>query len=248
MTATERSLLGLKRWAKARRFHINFRGTSRPHHLDKISIAGGTRSISCPDNIGHWHDFINIVLDDEYGLSCIPEPPQRIVDLGANIGIFSLWARHCFPAAAIQCYEPNPDLWPLLKENLKDLKVEAHQVAVASLAGRASFDFQGDNRCSRIHAERKGDIELISFDSVVNHDPRPIDLLKIDIEGGEWDLLSEKNQNLFRSVRRIVIEYHELDGCTLRDLINAAQLLGFSVEKIIPNTGFGVAWLQRCTP
>jgi FkbM family methyltransferase len=195
--------------------------------------------------LGRWHDFINAVLDDEYGLLAIARPPLNIIDLAANIGIFSLWARHCFPEAVIHCYEPNPDLWSFSKANLEGLDVDAYPTAVASQTGMASLVAYHDSRCSQVKLDKFGEVNLESIKTVLERAGQPVDLLKIDIEGGEWDLLLNDDDRLLQSVGRVVLEYHETDDHGLSSLTEAATRHGFRVERIFRNDRFGIAWLQK---
>src|SRR5262245_45123028 len=83
---------------------IGTRYTSLPNQL---RLCNRTVSVSYPNDQTIMGDVINIFLDDEYGLRSLQFPIRTIVDIGANIGLFSLWARHNFPNATIHAYEPN---------------------------------------------------------------------------------------------------------------------------------------------
>lgn len=70
-----------------------------------------------------------------------------------------------------------------------------------------------------------------------------VDLMKIDCEGAEWDLFEDKST--FQKVKEIRMEYHLGRDRTVDDLRMKARELGFSISKISPNQGFGIAWLHR---
>jgi hypothetical protein len=70
-----------------------------------------------------------------------------------------------------------------------------------------------------------------------------LDLLKLDCEGAEWDIF--KDVEALRQVRLIRMEYHLTDGRSLDDLTIHAKRLGFHIERLEPNQGFGIAWLSR---
>jgi hypothetical protein len=70
-----------------------------------------------------------------------------------------------------------------------------------------------------------------------------VDLMKIDCEGAEWDLFEDGDS--LRRVKEIRMEYHLIDGRSLDEFKAKVRDLGFSVLKLSPNRGFGVAWLQR---
>jgi hypothetical protein len=67
--------------------------------------------------------------------------------------------------------------------------------------------------------------------------------MKLDIEGAEWELFEEPCS--FDGIDIVRMEYHLGPGRTLRDVANAAERLGFAIEKLTPNNGFGILWLRR---
>ena len=75
---------------------------------ETIRLHGRRLTLSIPKEVGPRLDFINLALDDEYGLRQLPFQPRTILDVGANFGLFSLLAAHYFPKAAIHAYEPEP--------------------------------------------------------------------------------------------------------------------------------------------
>src|SRR5689334_23067364 len=68
----------------------------------------------------------HIYCDDPYRLAAMPRQLRTVLDVGANVGIFSLLARHFFPYAEIHCYEPDPSILPLLLENTKRARILVH--------------------------------------------------------------------------------------------------------------------------
>src|SRR5262245_37509148 len=44
----------------------------------------------------------------QVALRFVPQSSGRIIDLGANVGLTSLWLANHFPEAAFVCVEPNP--------------------------------------------------------------------------------------------------------------------------------------------
>jgi hypothetical protein len=57
------------------------------------------------------------LLTGRYDLSGIPEP-HRILDIGAGVGAFAIWAWSQWSRAWVDCYEPDPDLAALCAEHL----------------------------------------------------------------------------------------------------------------------------------
>jgi FkbM family methyltransferase len=149
-----------------------------------------------------------------------------VVDLGANVGAVSIWAA-VHGAAKVVAVEPDPANLTALHANLDENQIPFGQVVVAPWAihGRDAGGVAGSGSCwatmegesggRRVLEWRGGTIrpagavEAVPFSVLL--DPYPVvDLLKIDIEGGEWGILSEPANValLSEKVRRMVIEFH----------------------------------------
>lgn len=135
--------------------------------------------------------------------------PQVIVDIGANIGSFSLAAKREFPEAKIYAYEASHDNFLKLKENisLNNLSIECFNLAVAAddttrmlfhadTTGKHSFFGQGDRE----------EVHCIALDTIISKLGK-IDLLKMDIEGAEEEVLSASHK--LSNIARIAIEFHD---------------------------------------
>ena len=135
----------------------------------------------------------------------------RIADLGANIGLFSAWALSEFPDASTQLFEPDPANLAVLRECIAgssrpeawDLTAAAAGVAEGTMSFRA-----GHHQMSR---EATGDEPPEEIVDVPVVDVLPLiadaDLIKIDIEGGEWPILNDRRLGSLKA-KALVLEYH----------------------------------------
>jgi hypothetical protein len=83
----------------------------------------------------------------------------------------------------------------------------------------------------------------ITLKSVLDeHGIDTVDLLKIDCEGGEYSILSSTPANVFRRIRRIVFEYHEIDGFAPR-LKSVKEYLRDNGYRIV--THRSLVWATR---
>jgi methylase of polypeptide subunit release factors len=114
----------IRRSIQAARLGFAFYGTSRTPFPKTVRLCGTKTALSIPQERGPLYDLINVWLDDEYGLRSLTPSPKTIMDVGANAGVFCLWARHCFPKATIHAYEPNPRSIPFLRSNLRGVPVK----------------------------------------------------------------------------------------------------------------------------
>lgn len=121
-----------------------------------------------------------------------------ILDIGANIGSFALWAQMRWPGSKIRCYEPNPGTFAFLKRNTAGHgQIACHNAALFPGARpREPFfsRYDGDGEAGlasyAVDTFRAGAVTGAFEVDVI--DPARVasaDIVKIDIEGGEADVL-----------------------------------------------------------
>lgn len=163
-----------------------------------------------------------VFLDNCYvrGLS-LPERPV-IVDIGGYIGDFSLYAAKRLNALKVVVCEPSPQNWALLTKNVAANHYEDRIVTVnkAVTDGRpVMMNVNAPSRGqARVSAYGKGNVECqlipgVTLKNLVDaHGLDVIHLLKIDCEGGEYDILLTSPSDVYSRVHNVVFEYHEIDG------------------------------------
>lgn len=142
-----------------------------------------------------------------------------IVDIGANIGSFSIYAhrlnKHLNPT--IYAFEPHPDNAKLTEVNFRRNGLENYHIvkkAIAGIDGVASFDISGAYDSFKLNANSADTIgvetvKLSTFCMSNNIDN--IHLLKMDIEGGEYDVIEHDLDFISEKVEVMFIEYHNFD-------------------------------------
>jgi len=142
----------------------------------------------------------------------LQNPPHCILDLGAHIGLATLRFKASFPQAIIHCYEPDPENFKLLEKNTIGLPgVVLHQEAVGNRRTEAVL-YIPNNRHSASSLRRPSDDGLVRelvcqvkpLDDILNEIRQPVDLVKFDIEGMEYEVFSASA--LVHQVRWIVGE------------------------------------------
>src|SRR5688572_15726378 len=105
---------------------------SRNFRLKSIKVGGQRVKLCFPPNEREVleHELGKIYFDDCYRLCEVRPFPTTVVDIGGNVGLFSIVARHRFPRAKIHCYEPNPALTTILDRHLRPLQVSVFPEAV----------------------------------------------------------------------------------------------------------------------
>lgn len=181
------------------------------------------------------HSCREIFVDEVYKFRAIGDAPF-VIDCGANIGLSILYFKRLYPKAQVLAFEPDPTLFDILRYNVEQAwklpGVELVNKGVwhrddtlvfhveGALAGSLVVDFAGVNKVANV--------------DVVNLAPylrqRPVDFLKIDIEGAENQMLSIFEDGL-ANVQNFFLEYHslpELPQC-LPEYLSIAKKAGFRV-------------------
>lgn len=121
-----------------------------------------------------------------------------ILDIGANVGSFAIWAEMRWPGSKIRCYEPNPGTFAFLKRNTAGhAAITCHNAALYPGAKPrepffSRYDGDGEAGLASYATDtfREGAVKPAFEVDVV--DPARVagaDIVKIDIEGGEADVL-----------------------------------------------------------
>jgi FkbM family methyltransferase len=166
-----------------------------------------------------------------------------IVDGGANLGMATLFFRLRFPAARVVAVEPHPEAFRLLEANTRGLGdgVERIQAALSAQPGEVWLHAQVGEAASLVSSLQAELPELtegsafrvaaLGLSALLARLGRPVDLLKLDIEGAEYALLqSAAGEDGLAGVRAVVIEYH----LTPEDPDGGEQL-----ARLLEGCGFG---------
>jgi FkbM family methyltransferase len=146
-------------------------------------------------------------------------PIEYIVDLGSNIGLSALLWSSLHPSARIVCVEPDEENFGLLQRNIEQLgdRCTAVRAAVADHDGTIDFFrsssvyFWSSSTDPNIAkgAVQKVTVPAMTMGSILNHAGFPrIDLMKMDIEGGEKSVLPGMPAWPLRP-KHLVAELHE---------------------------------------
>jgi FkbM family methyltransferase len=218
-------------------------------HRAAYHVRHGTRDVGI---------FSEIFIAGEY------EPPSavlavlgsagdavRVLDLGANVGLFAAFCRWRWPNASIVALEPDPDNFAVLRQTA------AANAGIACVHG-----------CAGPHA---GSVRFVaghfaeSYVAVDDADPSAIDvpcldafelaasvdLVKIDIEGSEWDLLRDPRLRTL-SAASIVMEWHDKrcpfpdPGTAARKALERAGYTVVATHQPVPTNG--TIWAVRHAP
>jgi len=214
---------------------------------EKVELLDKEVGIEAPNEHGVRADYGGIFLDDCYGLYSMDLPSSpTILDIGANVGLFGLAARQVYPDATIHSYEPAPELEQFLSHHAEEAGFTYHMEAVGPEEGTVSLARPGDSNQTRVEGSG-GEVPMISFSHVIERIGKPVDLLKLDCEGCEWELLDMEEP--WPQVKRIAMEYHLLATGDLSHSDARRKLEDLDFEVIRhpgnPDTDFALLWATR---
>jgi len=171
---------------------------------------------------------------------CDLDEGWTIVDIGAAIGEFSLFAAVHDPSARIFAYEPFQESAGIFQENISAngiRNITLIPMAVWKTNTSLQLDFSQleplqitsneagkDNK----HLDR---VQAVSLQEVLKANRLDsVDLLKLDCEGAEFDILLGSQPEVVRHFKRMIMEYHDtLNGRHHAQLKTHLEKLGYRV-------------------
>ncbi len=194
-----------------------------------------------------WRNADLSMLSEVIGLGIYDQvlPPGNevegvIIDIGAHLGFFSLEMGRRFPSAKVYAFEPFPENYALLRENLglnEVSNVTAHNLAVAGKTGSISFfPVEEHSGCHSMY-DREGagapiKVEATTLATIFKRERiRRCSFLKMDCEGAEFPILLSSSDATLHKVDRIAMEFHEyLAKKPVESLVKRLRNAGFSVR------------------
>ena len=165
--------------------------------------------------------------DSEYWLPPRFEP-RSILDLGANIGIASIDFALRYPQASIIAIEPVAANFQLLQKNISGFQnIRALNVAVGKHDERAALrgagqSFRTQPVSASSKAKRREETTVRDLNALLKENEiTQVDLIKIDVEGSEYDVLTSLDPSLLQRVQWIVGELHSVRDFALLDYLSA---------------------------
>jgi FkbM family methyltransferase len=176
-----------------------------------IKISSGKKSIIF--TISNMDDLI--ALHEIFVLNTYKafDTPRTIVDLGANIGIASLYFAVKYPNAQIFAFEPNPDVFSILSKNMIAFdNVKTYPFLISGETSENKSFFVSKKRTHSSSVLDRGEdfaeygIRSFKLCDLMNFlELEKVDLLKFDIEGAEFDLFKDLNEV---NIKEFVGEVH----------------------------------------
>ena len=213
-----------------------------PDALGEVTITTGARSYTVRLPAREQRRATEIIRDNAYSILTRRrhDGPLRVVDIGANVGLFAIYAKLLDLDSCIHCFEPAPDTLALLEHNLRTVTdTHLHGVGLSNWNGTAELNLHGAN-AGRHSVVRRDDgydgSVLVAMKDAASEFDRyglgDVDIVKIDTEGCEVDILTSLGPRLER-VDYLLVEYHsEEDRRSVDALLSEFRVFGSSALVI----------------
>jgi len=246
-------LTGVKNWPLVVRVFFKI-APSSPHRIELRKSGLQLTARSFMDIWSIKETFLDRFYE-RFGIRI--EDGWTIVDIGGGIGDYSLFAAYANPHGKVFAFEPFPESFALLKENLANNhidNVQAFAEAIWSQSGVLKLDKHA-GRSGQVHQPKRRSRRSEVYPGAVHYPGRCFaqlkivrcDLMKIDCEGAEYAILFNTPDDVLGRIERIVMEYHDcITSDTHRDMRAFLSFKGFSVcirqNYVHPDLGYLYAW------
>jgi len=209
------------------RLYNKWGGVKRYERVDNVKFL--KYSFDIPDLPSFVWQFKEIFVDEIYKFDSNNKQPV-IFDCGANVGTSCLYFKQLFPNAKIKAFEADPMIADILKSNLSKNginDVEVIDKAVWVDDDGIEFGSEGADGGSINVNNNKIKVESVRLKDFLGKEEK-IDLLKIDIEGAEYEVLKDCKDTL-KNVQNIFVEYHSWNSSAqqLSEILNIFEINGF---------------------
>lgn len=206
--------------------------------------------------------FNEIYIDEVYSPHGLNLPETAIIiDIGANIGLFSLYMAAQYPESKIYAYEPVPQVFDALQANMLEHapQTQVYNYGVSDKEKTEAFYFypgysvlsgchvdakrdkniiiNGNNELEKIVTERLNECicfqcPMITLSNIIQtHSLQSVDLLKIDVEGSELAILQGISESDWYKIKYILIEVHSKKDLDKITAILENQQYQLTIEK-----------------
>ena len=194
-----------------------------------------------------------VFIKEEYGQV---QDKAVVVDIGANIGVYSIFAASTTKNSVVYAYEPVPDSYHHLLENIRlnqfEDRIIPFNLAVYARKEKRKLFLGAQSPFNSLYGRAQGsntlDVNCISLQDVFDDNHiRQCHMLKLDCEGAEFDILYNTPGEYLSRIKHIRFEYHHLQPKhNIKQLVAYLQNNHFSLTKFSPDSSFsGIVWLKR---
>lgn len=242
-----RKIRSLRYAAESKKLFANhevyLRALDRKNETPVVVNTRDGLSITIRQNLWDARIIREIFFDNPYVRYFALPSDATVVDIGGYIGDFSLYAIKYLKARRVVVYEPAAENYALLQQNIANNGYDDRIIAVNKAVGSphevvlnvqkqesdemhvSAYMYQG--------AERRIMPSITLEELIATHHIETVDLLKVDCEGGEYDIFPSVGDSVLKRIRNIAFEYHRIEGYEprLQSILQRLRSSGFQVRK-----------------
>jgi FkbM family methyltransferase len=221
--------------------------TLKPLREPLVELRGGLKIHLSGDRYDIVTVFLIFVRED-YGRI---QPGSSVVDIGANVGVFSLYSAYR-RARRVYAYEPNSQSYACLLRNIADNHLEdvivPRQFAVTGTEDEAvKFPIQSSAFNAIITGETTQAFEWVKTTTLARilreHALKQIDLLKMDCEGAEYAIVFQSPYEVWSCISDVRLEYHQAQIESLTAFLADRGFKLIALRQDSPH--WGNVWFKR---
>jgi FkbM family methyltransferase len=236
-------------WARVSAAYLGLSRVEYPYLL-RLRLGEQIRLEEHTDLKTFWQVFLRRVYS-------VRTADRVILDVGANIGLFTLYAARSAPQARIVALEPFPAtfarLLTIVRDHHLDTRVTCLNYASAGADGirvMRNIAAPSQRRSLTPPANVVSGTQVLCKtleQTLSENNLSHVDLLKMDIEGSEYEVLLSASQKTLAQIGRIALEYHgDSAPYSKRQIFEHLGQTGFRVIwDVCDDLGYGVAELVR---
>ena len=229
-------------------------------YVEKLWLSNGL-VIYSNENTPACEIFREVFKEGIYTPAILPalKAGDVVIDIGANIGLFSLLAARVDSDVRVYAFEPASLNFLLLDKNIHENRatnIHPIRCAVSATTGMRTLYLDRCSVCNRAVSTNNPElnercvgtevVESVSLDDVfIKNGIRRCNLLKVDVEGSEYDIFFSASPSTLARIDAIAMEYHDyLVAHSGVELAKWLENKGF-VVSINPGEGVGMIYARR---
>jgi FkbM family methyltransferase len=173
------------------------------------------------------------------------KPGMTVIDIGAHIGYYTLLFAKCVgPSGRVLSFEPLPGNFALLQKNIRLNNLQNVRLLNQAVFSRTQGivinvpDEQPNPGSGSMYTEKGAKqyhVDAVSLDDYCEKSAFRLDILKMDVEGAEYDVLRGAEKTIDRYRPKLLIELHHFDG----------NLAAHPVPDMLIGWGYQIQWVER---
>lgn len=211
------------------------------NHIYKTKF-GLAKGLKRKGGLGFIPQIVKLTKEERF-LKNLNLVAQNVYDVGGADGIFTIFfARAVGEKGKVVTFEPNPELYEKIVENVKLNKfdnVNFHQLALGKESKKTTLAFPSlrpgtgsIHERVKIKLESRGakiiEVEVDSLDNQIAmcHLPKP-DFVKIDVQGFDFDVLVGMSNTIKKYMPKLMVEIHSMkdENWRITNLLKVVKML-----------------------